>query len=350
MTNLGFLTLIHAQIFKGNNNKYYVGIPFISYDVNDTYVNNHQNEIFILLTNELIENEDIEEFIKTLDTRYEYFHLNDLTEDNVAPLVGISITNYKYFANLNHIKEIDIDEDDVKHTNQTFMNILKQTYTYNNLEPTDYIYKYVIDFYANGQYDDAIILMNTIFNGEINISTQTSNCGCNQQVSNCSGVTPSTNSLNTGTELINYDKASCIDKYKAAIYQWLQKMLSDTEFYCNWLFIRSEEDAEIKIPNEEIIDKLIELLQFLLNNYDLSTLGSSGSSYCNHKSSIKCDDSFIDNYGNSNNDNTACSNYTIIKNYIEALKLVKEDKVLENKNRIYIYGKKFAEIFPLLTF
>ena len=30
--------------------------------------------------------------------------------------------------------------------------------------------------------------------------------------------------------------------------------------------------------------------------------------------------------------------------------LVKEDKVLENKNKIYIYGKKFAKIFPLLTF
>jgi hypothetical protein len=188
--------------------------------------------------------------------------------------------------------------------------------------------------------------MNSIFNGEINVSSSTSTCGCNQQVSNCSGVTSSTNSLNTGTELINYDKASCIDKYKAAIYQWLQKMLSDTEFYCHWLFIDDENGNSI--PNKVILNKLIELLQFLLDNFDLSTLGNSSSSYCNHKSSIKCDDSFIDNYGNS--DSSVCSNYSIIKNYIEALKLVKEDKVLENKNKIYIYGKKFAEIFPLLTF
>jgi hypothetical protein len=289
-----------------------------------------------------LNNDDLEEFINVLDDRYDIF----LEDDIDITTDAILSNNYVYFANLNNIADIDIDEDDVKHANQTFMNILKQTYTYNNLEVSDYIYKYVIDFYSNGQYDDAVILMNSIFNGEINVSSSTSTCGCNQQVSNCSGVTSSTNSLNTGTELINYDKASCIDKYKAAIYQWLQKMLSDTEFYCHWLFIEDENGNSI--PNEVILNKLIELLQFLLDNFDLSTLGNSSSSYCNHKSSIKCDDSFIDNYGNS--DSSVCSNYSIIKNYIETLKLVKEDKVLENKNKIYIYGKKFAEIFPLLTF
>lgn len=349
MTNLSFFKWIGTQIFKStNNSKYYVRIPFISYDSEKSYLENYNNAIFIQLTNELIANDDIEEFIQNLDERYEYIYIDDISGDNLESLSKIYSSNYSYLANLNNIIDINIDEEDVKTANQTFMNILKQTYTYNNLEPSDYIYKYVIDFYTNGQYDDAVILMNSIFNGEISIGTQTSNCGCNQQVSNCSGVNSSTNSLNTGTELINYDKASCIDKYKAAMYQWLQKMLSDIEFYCNWLFIRSDENEEEKIPNEVIIDKLIELLQFLLDNYDLSTLGNSNTSYCSHKSSIKCDESFIDNYGES--DNSVCSNYTIIKNYIEALKLVKEDKVLENKNKIYIYGKKFAEIFPLLTF
>lgn len=339
-----FLKSINAQIAVTRNNKYYISIPFISYSSDKSYLENYNHKIFILITNELLDNDDLEEYINNLDDRYEVFEEDEL--DIVDELLS---NNYKYFANLNNISIIDIDEDDVKHTNQTFMNILKQTYTYDNLEPTDYLYKYVIDFYANGQYDDALILMNSIFNNEINIGTQAPTCGCNQQVSNCSSVTSSTNSLNTGTELINYDKASCIDKYKAAIYQWLQKMLSDIEFYCHWLFIKDEN--ENSIPNEVILNKLIELLQFLLDNYDLSTLGKSNSSYCNHKSSIKCDESFIDNYGNLNNDNNnACSNYTIIKNYIEALKLVKEDKVLENKNKIYIYGKKFAEIFPLLQF
>ena len=342
MNNLTFLKAINAKIYKAINNRYYISIPFISYSNEDSYLENYNHRALILLTNDLLNNDDLEEFINVLDDRYDI-----LLEDDIDITTDMILSdNYVYFNNLNNIAAIDIDEDDVKHTNQTFMNILKQTYTYNNLEVSDYVYKYVIDFYSNGQYDDAVILMNSIFNGEINVSSSTSTCGCNQQVSNCSNVTSSTNSLNTGTELINYDKASCIDKYKAAIYQWLQKMLSDTEFYCHWLFIDDENGNSI--PNEVILNKLIELLQFLLDNFDLSTLGNSSSSYCNHKSSIKCDDSFIDNYGNS--DSSVCSNYSIIKNYIEALKLVKEDKVLENKNKIYIYGKKFAEIFPLLTF
>ena len=352
MTNLGFLTWIGSQVFKANNNsKYYIRIPFISYDSEKSYLENYNNTIFIQLTNELIENSDIEEFIQNLDDRYEYIKLDDISDDNLGSLTKISSSNYSYLTNLNNILDIEIDEEDAKTANQTFMNILKQTYTYQNPETTDYLYKYVIDFYSNGQYDDALILMNSIFNRQINLGSQTASCGCNQQVSNCSTATGSTNTLNTGTDLVNYDTATCIDKYKAAMYQWLQTMLSDIEFYCNWLFIDSEENPSNRIPNEVIINKLIELLEFILKNFDLSTLGdSSKSSYCSHKSSIKCNDSFIDNYGLDDDSNSACSNYTIIKNYIEALKLVKDDKVLENKNKIYIYGKKFAEIFPLLNF
>ena len=350
MTNLGFLAWIGAQVFKADNNsKYYIRIPFISYDSEKSYIENYNNSIFIQLTNELVENNDIEEFIQNLDDRYEYINIDDISGDNLGSLARIYSSNYSYLSNLNNIVDIEIDEEDVKTANQTFMNILKQTYTYQNPEATDYLYKYVIDFYANGQYDDALILMNSIFNGQINLGSQQAPCGCNQQVSNCSSAKGSTNTLNTGTDLINYDDATCIDKYKAAMYQWLQTMLSDIEFYCHWLYINMSDD-NISIPDEAIIDKLIELLEFLLNNYDLSTIGtSSGSSYCNHKSSIKCNDSFIDNYMNSDANNQ-CSYYSIIKNYIEALKYVKEDKVLENKNKIYIYGKKFAEIFPLLTF
>lgn len=344
MTNIGFLTTINGGIFKSNENKYYVRIPFISYNIDESYLYNFNNSIFILLTDDLLANDDLEEFITVMDDRYEY-------TDEVLEYVNSS-KKYQYYANLNRIVNIEIDEEDIKNTNVTFMNILKQTETYNNLEATDYLYKYVIDFYSNGQYDDALILMNSIFNNQINISSTTTNCGCNQQASNCSTVTTNSNSINTGTDLINYDDATCIDKYKAAMYQWLQKMLSDTEFYCHWLFIDSD-DEEDDLPNDVVLDKLIELLQFLLDNYDLSNLGKSNTgSYCNHKSSIKCNESFIDNYlnGDDSDSNNACSNYSIIKNYIEVLNYVKEDKVLENKNKIYVYGKKFAEIFPLLNF
>ena len=40
----------------------------------------------------------------------------------------------------------------------------------------------------------------------------------------------------------------------------------------------------------------------------------------------------------------------IIENYIKVLNWVKNNQIDENKNKIYIYGKQFAEIFPLLSF
>lgn len=340
MTNISFLTTINTAIYVSYDLKYYVRIPFILYDAENTYIDNFNNSIYILLNNELLSNDDLEEFITELDDRYVIYNGDDLTYVTTSK-------NYQYYSNLNVIANIDIDEDDAKNTNVTFMNILKETYTYLNPETSDYVYKYVIDFYSNGQYDDALILMNTIFNTQLSVSSQSVSCGCNQQVSNCSSSS-STNNINTGTDLINYDTATCLDKYKAAIYQWLIQMLSDTEFYCHWLFIEDEEGNNI--PNDTILNKLIELLEFILDNFDLSSLGNTSNSYCGHKSSIKCNDSFNDNYGSSDSDTSACSNYNIIKNYIEALNYVKEDKVLENKNKIYIYGKKFAEIFPILNF
>ena len=359
MTNLIFLHSIYAQIFKSNINKYYVSIPFILYDSEKSYLENHSKEIFILLTDEFLNNSDLEEFISVLDDRYEYIGYDDSID-----LTHVYSSNYKYYKNLNVIADIELDEDDVKNTNRVFMNILKETYRYSNLEPSDYLYKYVIDYYSNGQYDDALILMNSIFNSTINVSGQPAPCGCNQQSTNCASSDvngTSSSTINTGTDLINYDDATCSDKYKAAMYLWLQNMLSNTEFYCNWLFVGSEEDDNEWVPNEVIIDKLIELLEFLLKNYDLSDIGSStgssSKSFCGHKSSVKCNDFYTDGYGNiiygdgSNSDtNSVCSNYNIIKNYIEVLKAVKANKVMENKNKIYIYGKKFAEIFPLLSF
>ena len=333
MTNLEFLTTTNSSVFKlDENNKYYVRIQFIAYDASKSYIDNFNNAVYILINDELLENEDLEEFINLLDDRYDHYLDTNILET-------IKSTKYSYFANLNTLLDIDIDEEDIINTNQTFMNILKKTIVYKDPEAADYLYKYVIDFYANGQYDDASILMNTIFNNTISVSTSYSTCGCNQQLSSCTNST-STNAISTGTETISYDNATCIDKYKAAMYQWLQTMLSDTEFYCHWLFI--EDDNDEYTPNDVIIDKLIELLQFLLDNYDLTSLGSTSSSYCNHSSSIKCNDYDIDT--------NSCSNYSVVSNYIKVLNYVKADKVLENKNKIYIYGKQFAEIFPLLQF
>ena len=165
MNNLTFLKAINAKIYKAINNKYYISIPFISYSNEDSYLENYNHRALILLTNDLLNNDDLEEFINVLDDRYDI-----LLEDDIDITTDMILSdNYVYFTNLNNIAAIDIDEDSVKHTNQTFMNILKQTYTYNNLEVSDYVYKYVIDFYFNGQYDDSVLFFNFIFNVDINV-------------------------------------------------------------------------------------------------------------------------------------------------------------------------------------
>ena len=118
----------------------------------------------------------------------------------------------------------------------------------------------------------------------------------------------------------------------------------------------SKKEDNITIPDEELIDNLIELLtEFLNANYDLSNLkGCKSACNCGHskkyfsnKTTGDCADIMNNGIG-VNVDN--CSYYTIIENYIKALNWVKNNQIDENKNKIYVYGKQFAEIFPLLNF
>jgi hypothetical protein len=131
-------------------------------------------------------------------------------------------------------------------------------------------------------------------------------------------------------------------------------MLSDTDFYCCWMFMNNEELDE-SYPNELLIDSLIILLEeFLSLGLDLSNLGSTSTSACNCGHSKK-----YNGYKNTNNDcsdllnndnGLGCANNSIITNYIKVLKWVKNNEIEENRNKIYLYGKQFAEIFPLLNF
>lgn len=348
MDNLEFLKYINAKIYKIYNDvdEYYyaVKIPFLYGDESISYIDHYDNCIYIKLTSDFIQNNDIVNSIN-----------NDLTFDYVSTIETdikfkeeIDSLDYTYYARSNEVY-LDFSEDDISSLNSTFMNILKTTDVYNNPDTLDYLYKYVIDFYSNGQYDDAIILMNTIFNTQISTTQNNQSCGCNTQYSNCQ-TNKASSSLNTGTDLVNIDNATCMDKYKAAMYQWLQQMLSDYNFYCHWLFVESTEEKDTYIPNNDILDKLIKLLKTLLSSsYNLNNLGGSNIG-CGHSkgNTSKSNCNSLDEVIGDNS--TGCTNSSIISNYINALELVKEDKVIENKNKIYIYGKQFAEIFPLLNF
>ena len=381
--NFDFLqNFIPYKIVKYKDNKYYININVFVNNINifgyslyflideKFYSSYRGNEIYKFLSNLDLDSEDLFETLingtESLIPGENYFLTGNL--DNTEITMSSNINDYEDISNIK-IKDIDnisyfiyknssleniFTEDELDNLNSTFMKLIQHySEKYNNIADTiDFVYKNVIDYYANGQYDDATILMNSIFNTQITISSNISNCGCNSQ-SDCTSVSSGTNAINTGTELVSLDTATCIEKYKAAMYQWLIKMLSDTAFYCSWMFTTVEDEDNLNVPNDELLDKLIELLtEFLNAGYDLTSLkGCTSACGCGHTkkyfSNNKTGDC-VDILSNVNVDN--CSYYTIIENYIKVLNWVKNNQIDENKNKIYIYGKQFAEIFPLLSF
>ena len=343
INNLEFLQEIKSKICKiifEDHSGYYVMIPFIKYNESLEYIENYKNAVYIYLSDDLLKNDDLNDFLIQLDERYEFILNNEEISINY-----LDSSNYNFYVSINKYGYEELGENNIKNFNSSFMEIIRHLLKYNNTDATDILYKSVIDFYKNGQYDDATMLMNIIFNTNIASSINSSNCGCNNIVSNCSSQN-TTSLLNTGTNLINIDEASYLDKYKAAMYQWLQEMLSNYNFYCEWMY--NEET-----PQDDVIDKLIALIKLLLlSEYDLSNLGST----------TKCTNINNHSKGNTSKDNcdsiddlnsslqNRCSNTSILNNYIKVLEWSKSGEIENNKNKIYIYGKQFAQIFPLLSF
>lgn len=329
------------------------------FDISEETVNNEEIEEPEEDDDEIPEDEEpLEEEITLDDITYpDYLIINENginINDYWQPILNNeNINNIDYLIFKNKLKDNVFTEEELLALNSTFMQAIQRYTTFNDYNlGTNAIYKAVIDFYANGQYDAATVLMNTIFNGEINTTSVNSTCGCGTQSTCATSLSSSSTGINTGTEVIPVDTASCIDKYKAAMYQWLIQMLSDTNFYCCWMFNENEELDESN-PNTLLLDMLIELLEeFLALGIDLSNLGKTSTTACNCGHTNKYN-------GYKNNDCSdllnnsgigGCSNYGIITNYIKVLKWVRNNEIEENKNKIYVYGKQFAEIFPLLNF
>ena len=387
------LNIFGCKIIKYITGEYFLMLPLYNDSINNSLfikLDNYDKELINNFINEFNNSDDenikslleegYEEFIpieffyisQSLADKYEinnediilpnYFdeYENEYNiNDSWTSLINTNydLDNIDYFIFKNKLLNFEFNEDELLNLNSTFMKLIQDNTTFTDYNiGTNAIYKAVIDFYANGQYDDATILMNTIFNGVLSTTTTTSTCGCSTQSTCASSIASGSAGINTGTEVIPVDIASCIDKYKAAMYQWLIQMLSDTDFYCCWMFINDEELNEVE-PNEVLLDKLIKLLEeFLALGLDLSNLSGTSTSACGCGHSKKYNVSTLNNPNKDcsdllNNVGIAgCSNYNIILNYIKVLNWIKNNEIEENKNKIYIYGKQFAEIFPLLNF
>lgn len=277
-----------------------------------------------------------------LKEREEQF-ITDLTEDVVMPNylnAGFNITedyvllddgiisynNYKYFYLKNKLSELVYTEDEFNNLYSTFFNIIM---VYAILSESDaiktnnQIYKKVIEYYKNFQFDDTLVSLELLLNNKINKILPEYLVSC------CS------NNQNSSNNQSQYTQISCSDIYKNSIFEYLLNMLSDIEFYKDWMYIENPEGE--KIVNDSLIESLIKLLkEFEEVGYDLSFTGK----YIIHGNCCK------DNQYTLNNE----KNHTIIQNYIRVLEYVLSGCIDDNSNKISVYGRKFAELLPKLSF
>ena len=342
-----------TDLFKNNGNEFneFINTYKTSENINELLITG--TESFLPVVNYVIPQSVADKYeinsIENIDLVVPDLYDENYTLNDYWSLVNNDID---YFISKNKLNDYMFTEETLTSLNSSFMKIISTWTAF-----TDYgygknaVYRAVIDFYANSGYDAATILMNSIFNTELTTTVTSKDCGCGTQ-NTCTNVSSNglTSSINTGTTIVSLDNATCLDKYKAAMYQWLQQMLSDTDFYCCWMSVISEETEE-SIINDALVTMLINLLkEFLSLGFDLSNLdnSSTGTCGCGHKGKGNiytgdCPDLL-------NNSDNQCSNYSIINNYIKVLEWVKNNEIEENKNKIYVYGKQFAQIFPLLNF
>lgn len=314
MKNIDFLSKINALVYKESSGNYYVKIPFVGYDANESYLSNYDKSLYIKLTNNFLNGEDLEYFIFSKDNTYEFLESGDFENKESF--------DYNYFTLINNIVGIEFVEEDVLQAYKTFATIL-QDYAYvTDVSLLTQIYKKIIEYFANGKYDSTIAAMKLLLESTTYNYTSTTNytnCGCNSG----NGQSISSTGLNT-------ENISCADAYLNAILLYVKQMFGDLNFYYNFFFIETGD------PNEDMINALIllleKVLELLKNNYNLLPNKSNKHCLC-----AELEDSTI-------------SIQNIILNYIKVLNWVKNCEIEENSNKIKIYGEAFGEIFPNLYF
>jgi hypothetical protein len=224
--------------------------------------------------------------------------------------------NFNYFRLKNKLLDLSYTEDELRDLCHTFFVVLDDGAEVSDddmLKTNNIIYKAIVKYYLNYQNDEALSNIALILNSNVS-STTTTTCGC-QTLSN----TPSI-------------ETSCYDRYKMAMAQWLVTMLSDVNFYIDWMYYKDAEGNYY--PNSGLITELITLLEnFETADYDISFTKKSIYNQA-------CD--YADNTTNK-------ENHQIIKNYIQLLNWVLNNCIENNANKIKVLGEKFGELLPKLT-
>ena len=271
--------------------------------------------------------------------------IRETGEFNIDYFDPLFDTNNKDIANINFFKtqnmfvEHSINESEIKNFRITFINFIynanfdnngiKQEYSnVNEFDVNTPVYKIVMNYFKNEIVDNDIIFK-SIYSVLTNIPGQSSSSNSTCNICTTSNSIANTTIMNDTTDL------SCVDTYKLAMSAWLQQMFGNIEFYCQW-FYENINNTDNQV-NTILCDKLIELIDLLLNSdYDLS-LTSHKSNNCS------CPDEFPDA-------TVACSNPQILINFKQAIEWIKLNELDANINKIKTYGQQFGGLLQKLIF
>lgn len=230
-------------------------------------------------------------------------------------------TNYLYYAKLNDIYEkYELTEEQVNDARTTFARIIDEFAFVTDISVKTEIYKKAIKYYANGMSDDVLTAISMIMTSASYSQTtgntlSTGSCGCAGTQGGSSVFDPTS-------------QMSCPDSYKATMDLYMKQMFADLDFYYNFMFL------DVDMPNEVMIQKLIDLLEALLAlDYPMNFNKTSSGHCCCAELETKNNEA-----------------YSAINNYIKVLKWVMNCEIEENANKIKLYGSQFAEIYPYLSF
>lgn len=304
-----------TEFFGKGTENFKIGVDYYINRTLYNYLNEHETQLIGELTEDVVMPNYLDAgFSITKD----YVPLDDST---------ISYNNYKYFYLKNKLYDLTYSEDELNNLYSTFFSIIAYYAVLSEneaLKINNQIYKKVIDYYKNFQVDDTLVSLELLLNNKINKIVPeylTSCCSNNQNASSNSQS--------------QYSTISCSDIYKNSMYEYLINMLSDVEFYKDWMYIENPEGD--KIANDSLIEALITLLkEFEEVGYDLSF----ADKYLIHNKCCKDDQYTINNE----------KNHVIIQNYIKVLQYVLLGCIDDNSNKISVYGRKFAELLPKLSF
>lgn len=305
----------------GSNGVYGTGlpkrmIPGIDYYVNETLYNylisntdNQGNEIhpYIPVTSDIV----VPNYLNSdgeIDLNY-YDELSDAETDYI---------NLKYYLKKNKSLAYSYSENQIGNICATFAQTILDLSTISDedlLDPKNQAYKACLEYFANGGTDCATRMLELILGQSFAVpNTASSSLGT-------LGACGSCNSSSTPNDVTGQ---SCLDLYKQAMEELFKTMLSDPDFYNDWM---NNDMGDECAPNGCLIDNIKDLLDAYeeANNDTSSNINKAKNCGCPKPNKKSNDDEFkdFDNFGN-------------------LLDYVCEDSLDQNKNKARLYGEEFA--------